>query len=118
MYVPIKILGRVLIYKVIAHAEVEMPPHSGIVSVLYYYFLKWVFFFLVSFLKSFIEFVTILFLSYAFVFWPQGMWGLRCPTRDGTCTLCIGRQNLNHCTTTGALRYFVLRVFKKLLLSD
>ena len=117
MYVPIKIVGRVLIYKVIARAEVEMPPHSGIVSMLYYYFLSF-FFFLVPFLKSFIEFVTILFLSYAFIIWPRGMWDLRFPTRDGTCTLCIGRQNLNHCTTKEALRYFVLRVFKKLLLSD
>ena len=27
------------------------------------------------------------------------MWDLSSLTRDGTCTLCIGRQSLNHWTT-------------------
>jgi len=38
-----------------------------------------------------IEFVTILLLFYALVFWPQGMWDLCSSTRDGTCTPCTGR---------------------------
>ena len=46
--------------------------------------------------QVFIEFVTILLLFYVLVFWPRGMWDLSSPTRDGTCTLCIGRQSLNH----------------------
>ena len=50
------------------------------------------------FLKSFIEFVTILLLFYVLVFWPQGMWDLSSPTRDRTRTLCIGRLRLNHWT--------------------
>ena len=30
------------------------------------------------------------------VFWLQGTWDLSSATRDQTCTLCIGRQSLNH----------------------
>ena len=41
--------------------------------------------------KVFIEFVTILLLFYALVFWPQGMWDLSSLTRDRTRTACIGR---------------------------
>ena len=48
--------------------------------------------------KVFIEFVTIVFLFYVLVFWPQGMWDLSSPTRDGTHTPYIGRQGLNHWT--------------------
>ena len=33
------------------------------------------------------------------VFWPQDIWDLISPTRDQTCTPCIGRQNLNHWIT-------------------
>ena len=47
-----------------------------------------VFFFF--FAKIFIEFTTILFLFYALVFWPQGMWDLSSPTRDRTA--CIGSE--------------------------
>ncbi|XP_061292259.1 uncharacterized protein LOC133259147 [Bos javanicus] len=36
----------------------------------------------------------------------QGMWDLRSPTRDGTCTLCIGRQSLNHWTARGRPTHF------------
>ena len=36
--------------------------------------------------KFLIEFVTILFLFYLLVFWPQGMWDLSSLIRDGTCT--------------------------------
>ena len=51
------------------------------------------------FLKVFIEFVTILLMFYVLVFWPWGKWDLSSPTRDWTCTPCIGRQRLNHWTT-------------------
>ena len=34
--------------------------------------------------KVFIEFVTTLLLLYGSVFWPQGMWDLRSPTRNQT----------------------------------
>ena len=44
--------------------------------------------------KIFIEFVTILF--YVLVFWPPGMWDLSSPTRDRTCSPCIGSRSLNH----------------------
>ena len=49
----------------------------------------------------FIEFVIILLLFfYDFLFfWPWGMWDLRSPTRDQTCTPCIGRWSPNHWTT-------------------
>ena len=50
-------------------------------------------------LKVFIEFVTILLLFHVLVFWPEGMWDLRCPTRNQTHTLGIGRQSLNRWTS-------------------
>ena len=31
------------------------------------------------------------FYFYVLVFWPRGMWDLSSPTRDRTCTPCIGR---------------------------
>ena len=34
------------------------------------------------------------------------MWDLRSPIRDGTCTLCIGRQSLNHWTARGIPTHF------------
>ena len=37
----------------------------------------------------------------SFVFWWQGMWDLSSPTRDQTCTPCIGRQSPSHWTTRG-----------------
>ena len=46
--------------------------------------------------KVFLEFVTILLLFYTSVFWLQGMWDLRSPTRDRTCTLCTGRWSPKH----------------------
>ena len=49
------------------------------------------FFWMWTIFKVFIEFVTILFLFYVFVFWPQGMWDLSSLTRDRTCTPGIGR---------------------------
>ena len=52
----------------------------------------------VFFFKSFIEFVTILFLCYGLFFWPGSMLDLSPPTRDWTHTTCTGRQSLNHWT--------------------
>ena len=50
--------------------------------------------------KVFIEFVTIvlLFVKFCF-FWPKGMWGLSSLTKDGICTTCVGKQDLNPWTT-------------------
>ena len=49
--------------------------------------------------KIFFEFVTILVLFYALVFWPHGLWDLSSPTRAWTYTHCTGRQSLNHWTS-------------------
>ena len=57
-------------------------------------FLLWTIFF-----NIFIGFVTILLLFYVLVFWREGMWDLSSPTRDQTCTLCLGRPSFNHWTT-------------------
>ena len=54
-------------------------------------------------LKVFIEFVTILFLFYVLVFWPQGMLDLSSLTRGPQCTTCTRRQNLNPWTTREVL---------------
>ena len=59
-----------------------------------------VFFFMWTIFKVFTEFVAILFLFYVLVFWPGGMWDLCSSTRDQTCPACIGRQSLNHWTTS------------------
>ena len=40
-----------------------------------------------------------LLLFWVLIFWPRGMWELSSPTRDGTSTPCIGKQNLNHWTS-------------------
>ena len=45
------------------------------------------------------EFVTILLLFYVLFFGATGMWDLSFPTRNQTCTPCIGRQSLNQYTT-------------------
>ena len=42
------------------------------------------FFLFFIFFQVLIEFVTILFLLYVLVFWPQGMWDLVSPMRDRT----------------------------------
>ena len=60
-----------------------LPAHS------FFFFLRFIWY--GPFLKSF-EFVTMLFLLHALVFWP---WG----TRGGTCTSCVGRQSVNPGTT-------------------
>ena len=45
------------------------------------------------------EFVTIILLFYVLFFGATGMWDLSFPTRNRTCTPCIGRQSLNQHTT-------------------
>ena len=51
-----------------------------------------IFIFNVDYFKVFIEFVTKLSLLHVFwVFWSQGMWEPRSPTKDQTRTTCIGR---------------------------
>ena len=57
--------------------------------------------------KVFIEFVTILLLIFVLVFWPQDMWDLSSPTRDWTCTPCIGRRSLNHWTARDVPKYYL-----------
>ena len=52
-----------------------------------------------QFLKVFIEFVTILFLSYVLFFWPWDIRHLNSTTREWTCTARLGRQSLKHWTT-------------------
>ena len=37
------------------------------------------------------------------------MWNLNSPTRDGTCTLCNGRQGLNHWATRKVQLRFLLK---------
>ena len=59
----------------------------------------------ISFLKVFVEFVTILLLFY--VFWPRGMWGLSSPTRDRACIPCAGRW-----TARGVPRW-CFRIYKR-----
>ena len=44
---------------------------------------------MLTILKVFIEFVTVLLLSSVLVFWPQGIWDLHSLTRDQTCTSYI-----------------------------
>ena len=68
-------------------------------------FLMWTIF------QVFIEFVTILLLFYVLVFWPRGMWDLSSPTRDQTLTPSIGRQSLNHWTTSGSPYNLLFDVF-------
>ena len=61
---------------------------------IFYFFLMWTIF------KVFVEFVTILLLFYLLVFGPGITWDLSFPTRNQTCTLCIGRGGgLNRWTT-------------------
>ena len=58
-----------------------------------------------TFLKS----VLNLFLFYGLVFWPQGMWDLSFPTKDWTCTPCLGKWILlNHWTTREVRLYALL----------
>ena len=90
---------------------ISIPPvwlwfgnhHQLLLHYYYYFFLMWTIF------KVFIEFVTILLLFYALFFWPWGMWDPSSPTRDWTCTPCIGRWSLNHGTTREVLKKILKR---------
>ena len=55
--------------------------------------------------KIFIEFVTILLLFYALDFCTQGMWDFSSPTRNQTCTACIGKWGLNQWTIREAPKW-------------
>ena len=70
-----------------------LPSFNMIILGLIYFFFK--IFFYVDHFKVFIEFITIFFLLYIFVYWPCGMWDLSSLTRDGTSTCCMERQRLN-----------------------
>ena len=48
--------------------------------------------------EVFNEFITLFLLFCVLVFWPWGMWDLISPTRDRTCTPCIGRRSPIHWT--------------------
>ena len=43
------------------------------------------------------------------VFWPKGIWDLSSPTRDWTCTPCLGRWSFNHWTTR-EVPYFSIKM--------
>ena len=59
------------------------------------------------FLKPCVEFVAVLLLCFALVFWPQGVWDLSSLIRDWSCTPCTGTWSLNHWTTWEALPWLV-----------
>ena len=66
--------------------------------------------------KVFIEFVTMLFLFYVFVSWPQGMWDLCSLMRDQFDTPCNRMRSLNHWTTRKSqalVLFFFLMTLKK-----
>ena len=65
------------------------------------------FFFFFLNLKCLLNFYNI---SYVLLFWLWGMWVLSFPTRDRICTLCIGRQSLNHWTTRDVLPFVFLNI--------
>ena len=72
-----------------------VSPQNSYVEILFFFlkiFLMWTIF------KVFIESVTILLLFYVLFFWPRDMWDPSSPTRDWTCTPCIGKRSLNHWT--------------------
>lgn len=74
----------------------SIPDSKSLVDIFDYPFFFHDFLMWTSF-KVLIEFVTIS--SVLVWFWPQGMWDLSFPTRDQSCTPCMGRQNLNHWIT-------------------
>ena len=61
------------------------PFHTGLV---------FIFFFMRTIFKVFIEFVTILLPFFVLVFWLQGMWNLSSPTGDRTHNPCTGNKGL------------------------
>ena len=53
-------------------------------------FIFLIFFLMWTIFKVFIEFITMLLLSYLLMFWPEDMWGLNSQIRDQTRTPCTG----------------------------
>ena len=79
---------------------------SGIVMLQLWVFPSmWIYFLMWTIFKVFIEFATI-FMFWVFS-WPWGMWGPSFPTRNRTCTPCIGRQSPNHWTTREVPRRWI-----------
>ena len=72
-----------------------------------YFFLMWTIF------KVFIEFVTILFMFYVFVWGPCGMWDLSSPTRHWIHTPCSGRQSLKIAGPPGNFLHSFITRFTK-----
>ena len=70
-------------------------PHQHLLSLC----LKKIFFLCGPFLKSLLNLLQYCLCFMFLAFWTGGMWYLSSPTRDRTCTPCIGRQSLNHWTT-------------------
>ena len=64
--------------------------------------------------KVFIKFVTILFLVYVLVYWPQDMWDYSYPRRDQTRTPCTGKRSPNH-WTAGKVPYFYFIILENSL---
>ena len=96
------------ILAIVNNAAMNIGAHVFFLSFFLKIFLMWTIF------KVFIDFVTILLLFCVLFFWPQGMWDLSSPTRDRTCTPCIGRWSLNHWTTRevpGVHVFFQISVF-------
>ena len=75
----------------LSKGRIAVTPRPRLVILLYYIFyiffsLRYLLLLLWTIFKVSIEFVTILLLVYVLVFWMRGMWDLRSPTRNGTCT--------------------------------
>ena len=68
--------------------HITEPPYILLLNLFFKVFLMW------TNCKVSTEFVTILSLSYAFVFWPRGMLDLSSPTRDQNHIPHIGRWGL------------------------
>ena len=80
-----------------------VTPSPRLVILLYYIFyfffsLRYFLLLLWTIFKVFTEFVTILLLFYVLVFWVWGMWDLRSPTRNGTCTRPLEGKVLTYWT--------------------
>ena len=58
---------------------------------------------LLYFFKVLIESFVMLLLFGVLIVWLWGIWDLNSPTRDQTCTSCIGRWSLNHWTARAVL---------------
>ena len=94
-------------YKLLFNSLQYISPFKSLFGLRTFFFLKD--FLMWTTFKVFIEFVTILLLFYVLGFWPWGTWDLSSPTRNQTCTPCIGRWSLNHWTTRVVLLRTLIR---------